>query len=153
MAPVKISYSDDKLRVAVDEQLCVARWTDTPDPNHFGEVLRGAQSAAVGRRAVLFNVVDAPGKLPRFSDEVRRAAQRMSEGLIPITKVTAHVILMDGFTGATVRMFLSTLTLLTRNGAPTKVFSALDEGSRWLSPHLTERATSERIEAAHATLR
>ena len=81
---MKISYSDEKLRVVVDDELCIARWLDTPDPKHFDEVLRGAQ--------------------------------HMSEGLQPITNATT-------------------------------------ERSRWLLPHLAERPSVARIEAAYAALR
>jgi len=118
MAP-SVRYSDAILRIVVEPGLCIARWADAPLAHHFPRVTEAMHQAAQGSGgAALFNVVDARGKLPRFDEEVRKAATRMARDITPYARATAHVLLLDGFTGAAVRMFLSTLALLTRSSAP-----------------------------------
>lgn len=149
----KLAFSDAVLRVAGDRDLCVVRWADSPGPQHFDAVLAAVRERAQqGQPVSLLNVVDAPGKLPRFDEAVRSAARRMSEGMTPHMRAVAHVILLEGFAGATVRMFVSTLTLLSRSSAPTKVFAELDEGRRWLSEQAGRRDTDGRLAALYGTV-
>jgi hypothetical protein len=146
-----LRFADATLRIVVDRGLCVARWADSPAPHHFPHVVTAVKAAADGPgRAALFNVVDAKGKIPRFNDEVRQAAGRMAIAITPISAGTAHVLLIDGFTGAAVRMFLSTLTLLTRSGPPTTVHSTLAAGAAWLANQAGTGITVPQIETAYA---
>lgn len=151
MAPV-VRHRDATLTLAVERGLCVARWADAPRATHF-PLVTAAMRAAAQPRAALFNVVDAQGKLPRFNDEVRRAAMEMARALAPLSMGTAHVLLLDGFTGAAVRMFLSTLTLLSRGGPPTTVHSSVAEGAAWLAAHAATGHTARAIEDAYHVVR
>ncbi|MCC6645755.1 MAG: hypothetical protein IT374_09310 [Polyangiaceae bacterium] len=129
-----LRHADEVLRLAVRRDLCVARWTDTPTPRHFDEIVRAIEEAArAGDRALLLNVVDAPGKLPRFTDELRRAGGAMGARMGPLTAATAHVVLLEGFVGTSVRMFLSTLTLLSRSGGSVSTSATVEDGARWLA--------------------
>ncbi len=47
-----------------------------------------ARRARSSHRGALLNVVDARGKLPRFDDEVRRAAAEMTRAVMPIAMGT-----------------------------------------------------------------
>jgi len=146
-----VRHRDEILTVATDRGLCVARWADSPSAHHF-PLLTAAMRAAADPRAALFNVVDARGKLPRFDEEVRRAAAEMARAIVPVASGTAHVLLLQGFTGAAVRMFLSTLTLLSRGGAPTTVHSSVAEGAAWLAKHAANGHSAESIASAYASV-
>ncbi len=133
---IVLHHDDEILRVHVHHNLCVARWQDTPTARHFGVITAAMRSAtAGGERAVLLNVVDAPGKIPRFTDELRQSGAAMSRAIDPLTAATAHVVLLDGFVGASVRMFLSTLGLLSRTPGVQSIFGQVDDGARWLATH------------------
>jgi hypothetical protein len=148
---LSVRYEDATLRIVTVRGLCVARWADSPLASHFSEVVTAMQAAADGSgRAALLNVIDAKGKLPRFNDEVRQAAGRMAKAITPISTGTAHVLLMDGFSGAAVRMFLSTLTLLSRASSPTTVHSTVSQGAAWLVDHALTNLATHQIEAAYA---
>lgn len=153
MPPI-VHHRDDVLCVVTERGLCVARWADAPKPHHFPVVAAAMRAAAdAAGRAALLNVVDAKGKLPRFDEEVRRAASEMTRVVTPISLGTAHVILLDGFTGAAVRMFLSTLTLLSRGSGPTTVHSSVAAGAAWLAGHAADGHTAASIEGAYAATR
>ncbi len=146
-----VRHRDEILTVATERGLCVVRWADAPKPQHF-PIVTAAFRVAAEPRAGLLNVVDARGKLPRFNDEVRRAAADLARAMTPISSGTAHVLLLDGFTGAAVRMFLSTLTLLARGGPPTTVHSSIAEGAAWLASQTAGGHTAQAIADAYATL-
>ncbi len=152
--PLIVRHEDDILRVVTDRGLCVARWADAPRAEHFAKVTTAMRAAAEGAGgAALLNVVDARGKLPRFDDGVRRAAAEMSQAITPIARGTAHVILIDGFSGAAVRMFLSTLTLVSRGRAPTTVHATVAAGAAWLAERAGQEHTAASIENAYAVAR
>ena len=54
---------------------------------------------------------------------------------------------MDGFSGAAVRMFLSTLTLLARASAPTTVHSTVSGGAACLAGLAAGELVAQEIEA------
>lgn len=148
------TFEDARLRLVVDQGLCVARWLDSPQPHHFPHVTTAMRRAAEETtRAALFNVVDAKGKMPRFDDAVRQSAAKMARDITPVAAATAHVLLLDGFSGAAVRMFLSTLTLLMRSSAPTSVHATVAAGAIWLAERAPAGWTAARIEAVYAALR
>ena len=133
---VELHHDDETLRVLVRDHLCVARWLDTPTARHFGVITAAMRAASVGgERAGLLNVIDAPGKMPRFTDELRHAGAAMSRAIDPLTAATAHVVLLDGLVGTSVRMFLSTLALLSRVPGVVSTCGQVDEGARWLAAH------------------
>ncbi len=146
-----VRHRDEILTVAIDRGLCVVRWADSPKAHHF-PLVTAAMRAAAEPRVALLNVVDARGKVPRFDEEVRRAAAEMARAISPVASGTAHVLLLEGFTGAAVRMFLSTLTLLSRSGAPTTVHSSVAEGAAWLAQHAAQGYSADAIARAYAGL-
>ena len=148
-----LRYTDATLRVVTDRRLCVVRWLDSPRARHFADVTAAFAHAVDkegGRGVGLFNVVDARGKLPRFNDEIRRAAGDMTRAITPGSAGAAHVILVDGIAGVTVRMFLATLTLLSRGTTPTTVHSSVDAGASWLAGVLAPSPSAAQILAAYA---
>jgi hypothetical protein len=149
--PPTLHHADEVLRIVIDRGLCVARWADAPAAFHFPLVTAAIREA--GRelgRAGLFNVIDAPGKMPRFSEPVRQAGARMARDITPLVAATAHVVLLDGFSGAAVRMFLSTLNLLARGGPIATVHATLEAGAEWLAPRAPGDWTPARISGAYA---
>lgn len=146
-----LHHDDEILRILVRDNLCVARWLDTPTALHFTVITSAMKAANVGGRAALLNVVDAPGKMPRFTDELRQAGAAMSKAIDPLTAATAHVVLLDGLVGTSVRMFLSTLSLLSRRAGITSTFGAVDEGARWLAaqPQVPRRWTAAELLSAY----
>lgn len=146
---VSLRYEDAVLRVAIGEGLCLVRWADSPQPRHFSELLAAMRTAsAQSGHAAMLSVVDAKGKLPRFTDEVRGAAQDMAKQSAPLGSGTAHVILVEGFTGAAVRMFVSTLNLLSRSQVPTSVHASIPQAAAWLAEHAPGWSAGQ-IEAAY----
>lgn len=154
MTGAVLRHTDEVLRLAVRDDLCVARWTDTPTPRHFDEIVRAIRAAAkTGDRAILLNVVDAPGKMPRFTDDLRKAGGAMAVAMEPLTAATAHVVLLDGFIGTSVRMFLSTLTLLSRSSGAVSTSARVDDAARWLAEQPRRRRwTSTEIVEVYRSL-
>jgi hypothetical protein len=153
MAPA-LRHGDEILRIVVDRGLCVARWADTPAALHFPLITTAMREAAAELgRAGLLNVIDAAGKVPRFSEPVRQAAVRMARDITPLAAATAHVVLLKGFSGAAVRMFLSTLNLLARGGPIATVHATLTAGAEWLAPRTPGEWTAARISSAYALAR
>jgi hypothetical protein len=149
--PPALHHADEILRIVIDRGLCVARWADAPAALHFPLVTAAMRLAAreLGR-AGLLNVIDAPGKMPRFTEPVRQAGAQMARDITPLVAATAHVVLLDGFSGAAVRMFLSTLSLLARGGPTATVHATLDAGVDWLATRAPGDWTPSRISAAYA---
>jgi hypothetical protein len=152
LARPAVVFADEKLRIASYEDLLVLRWMDSPGVVHFEAALRTARKAAERGRLGLLSVADAPSKRPHLTVEEAAAGKRMSEGFQNVTKAVAHVILMDGFVGASARMIISTLILVRRSGSPNKVFSTLEEGQRWLAPFLSSPAVADRALEIFASL-
>ena len=71
----------------------------------------------------------------------------MAVAMEPLTAATAHVVLLDGFIGTSVRMFLSTLTLLSRSSGAVSTSAQVHDGARWLAGRARPRRrwTSEEI--------
>jgi hypothetical protein len=148
-ARVKVVYQDATLRQAYARNVHLVAWFDAPslDQMHAYGRCAKALSERYGGESCLFNVVVTG--VPRFSAEVRQAAADYSrEGAHTVG--TAHVILVGGLLGSSVRAFLSTAMLLGRPPNPTKVFATLDAAGRWMAQNLLERS-SERWSAAELT--
>ena len=145
-----LRYRDATLRVAILPRLCVVRWFDSPQLHHFPEIVAAMKAAGEGGGAGLFNVVDGGGKLPSFGGGVREAASEFARELTPLSVGAAHIILVGGLTGTAVRMFLSTLTLLSRSKAPTTIHTSVADGAAWMAKHLGQGMTTAQIDAVFA---
>ncbi len=122
-------FEDAVLRLSRFENLVIAAWFDAPEVRHMLEVEKG--SLAVGSVGALLANVPVRGR-PRFSDDVRREAVRMSkEGRFRLG--VAHIIVAEGLTGSATRAFLSMVVLVSRPKNPVKVCGEVDEGATFLA--------------------
>lgn len=142
----RIVYEDGTLRQGYCRNLHVVAWYDAPslDQMHAYGAAARSLSDRWGRKSGLVNVVVTG--VPRFSAEVRDAtAQYTREGAHDVG--AAHVILVGGLLGASVRAFLSTAMLLGRPPNPTKVFAGIDEAALWMARNFATRS-DERWDSA-----
>ncbi|MFW6067895.1 MAG: hypothetical protein ACOC97_06130 [Myxococcota bacterium] len=136
MAALRTLYEDDTLRVVVEGNMAVAVWTGAPSVDqlrrlHGGlNVLRSENPDG----GAFMNVV--VGGTPRFSNEVREEAARITQDTGPTDRGTAHVVLIEGMAGAAVRAFIGTMTLMGRPKIPTKTFGDLTSAADWLLARL-----------------
>ena len=121
------------MTIATAPHLIVVAWTATPTV----ELVR--EFADANRRlrrrfpegAAMVNLVLRGA--PRFEGEVLKETAALLKEVSPWRSATAHVILVDGFAGAAVRSFLSTLNLLARSSRPVKVSGDIESAVDWLS--------------------
>lgn len=128
----QIVYEDATLRQAYARNLHVVAWYDAPslEQMHAYASCAKALSDRWRRRSGLMNLV--VGGVPRFTAEVREAAAEYTrEGAHGAG--AAHVILVSGLLGSSVRAFLSTAMLLGRPPNPTRVFGGIAEAARWMA--------------------
>ncbi len=113
----------------------VAVWREAPTVARMQAVWAATRTlnAVHPERTGFLNLI-AAGR-PQFSAEVREeTAAQSRRGLH--RRGVAHVILVPGLLGVSVRAFLSTAILLGRPVNPTRVFGAVDEAAGWLAPQL-----------------
>lgn len=140
MGGIEIVYEDATLRQGYSRNLHVVAWYDAPSLSQmhaYGACAR-ALAGRAGCPSGLMNVV-VEG-MPRFSPEVREAtAEYTREGAHEVG--AAHVILVGGLLGSSVRAFLSTAMLLGRPPNPTKVFGDVDGAARWMAGNFAARSS------------
>lgn len=122
-------FEDAVLRLSRFENLVIAAWFDAPEVHHMLEVEKSA--LAVGSLGALLANVAVRGR-PRFSDDVRREAVRMSKAA-RFRLGVAHIVLADGLTGSAARAFLSMVVLVSRPSNPVKVCGEIEEGAAFLA--------------------
>lgn len=124
--------------VATEKNLVIVRWSTSPSAAQF-KMLREASEAVASEYggSGLLNVV-VQG-VPRFDEDMRTEAARISKSEGQRGLGVAHVVLLPGLAGTTVRAFLSTIALVARPKAPTSTFDALDPAARWLAERLAAR--------------
>lgn len=135
----EVVHDDGTLRQAYCRNVHVVAWYDAPslEQMHTYGAAAKALSARWERRSALMNIVVTG--VPRFSSEVREAAAEYTrEGAHGVG--AAHIILVGGLLGSSVRAFLSTAMLLGRPPNPTKVFGGIDEAALWMGRNLAERS-------------
>lgn len=136
---VQIVYEDGTLRQAYCRNVHIAAWYDAPslEQMHAYGACAKALSQRFGGKTALLNVVVTG--VPRFSSEVRDAAAEYTrEGAHSVG--AAHIILVGGLLGSSVRAFLSTAMLLGRPPNPTKVFGSIETAAFWMARNLTDRS-------------
>lgn len=113
----------------------IAVWRDAPRTDQLETMFDLAQSRRknVGDLAFLNMVIAGT---PRFSADVRETTVRRVKEQ-PFV-VTAHLLLLPGLVGSTVRAFISTLNLLARPQGPTQVFGDTDEALDWLIKRMAD---------------
>lgn len=136
MALVEILHADGTLRLGASRNLVVYVWHDAPtlpQLRECGRVSRAVARAHPEGTALLDLIV---GGIPRFSEDVRAEAARVSNDPSVSSLGAADVVLVTGLAGAAVRGFLGTLTLLSRMPRPRKVFGDVASAAAWLAPRL-----------------
>lgn len=135
----QIVHEDGTLRQAYCRNVHVAAWYDAPTVEQmhaYGACAKALSTRWQGKSALLNVVVTG---VPRFSSEVREAAAEYTrEGAHTVG--AAHIILVGGLLGSSVRAFLSTAMLLGRPPNPTKVFANIEQAAFWMGRNLAERS-------------
>lgn len=140
MARLELVHDDGTMRQWYCRNVQIVAWFDAPTLEQMHAYGRAASALSMrfDRKSALMNII-AGGTVPRFSSEVREAAATYTrEGAHQIG--AAHILLLSGLLGSSVRAFLSTMMLLGRPPNPTKVFGDLDTASLWMARNLTERS-------------
>jgi len=123
--------------VGSERNLTIARWDGVPTVDQLRAI--GAANDAIATThpggGGLLNVVI--GGTPRFDEALRTEAMRLAriEGARGLG--AAHVVLVPGLAGMTVRTFFSTLTLVSQPKSPTRTFDDLDAAASWLAERLS----------------
>ena len=141
------SSDDSILRLTSVGHVAIAAWNDAPPTVEyidrlaaFLRALRKAHPRGVG----FINLI-IDGR-PTFSDGVRKATGKLMRDE-PIELGSAQVVLLRGFKGIAVRMFLNSVILLGRPQFPHKIFANLEEALDWIDPLVAaggpDRATLE----------
>ncbi len=138
MADYEVEFSDRCLRIATVDNLELASWFDAPEMKHMEAIDRvyKRMKRRVKGGVGFVNVV--VGGVPKFSAEVRDEAARQTADVDDRDIATAHIILVDGIVGSTVRAFMSTTMLIGRPPHPTKVFGDIPTAATWLAVRLAE---------------
>jgi hypothetical protein len=140
MGRTEIVYHDATLRQAYHRNLHVCAWYDAPNLEQmhaYGGAAKSLSMRYEGKSALMNVVVTG---VPRFSGEVREAAAEYTrEGAH--SAGAAHVILVGGLLGSSVRAFLSTIVLIGRPPNPTKVFGDLGQAGTWMAGNLNQRSS------------
>jgi hypothetical protein len=139
MARLELVHEETTMRQWYCRNVQISAWFDAPTLDQMHAYGRAARSLSMrfGGRSALMNVI--VGGVPRFTSEVRQAAADYTkEGAHQIG--AAHIILVDGLLGSSVRAFLSTMMLLGRPPNPTRVFGDIASASEWMAQHLTEKS-------------
>lgn len=139
-SPLEVVYEDETLRQGFSRNVHFVTWHDAPTADQmraYGNTARSVHNQHPDGSGLINMVVTGT---PRFSNEVRELAMTYTrEGLH--SAGTAHVILVRGLLGSSVRAFLGTTVLLGRPPNPTKVFADIDSASRWMVTNLEARGS------------
>ncbi len=130
-----IDHGGVRLTIASRPPLLVTIYADAPTLDDI-EVLdrhqRIANARAQGRCLNLAWIrPSVVATLP--SEELRARTRRMLAELGRDVAANAQIVDAAGFTGATVRMLLTSLGVLTRPPHPTQVFAQIEHGIEWLA--------------------
>jgi hypothetical protein len=134
---VSVMYEDRTLRVVSDGYALLTAWFDTPRPEHLRALVRAAEThhqRLRGQKHVVASILI--GGSPDFSDEMRKLTAEVGMRMAPWRAATAHVVLFGGLRGVIARSITSTVLLISRSRAPTKVFDSIDPAIPWLLSHL-----------------
>lgn len=128
----EVLYEDATLRVWAVRNVLGVVWFEAPtleqmrELTRIGKVRGRTHPDGLG----LFQLVVRG--TPRFTDEVRAEVERVARENV-FARGGAHVILVDGLAGSAARAFLSTVLLIRRRRAPTKVFGDIGEAATWFA--------------------
>lgn len=137
-APQATVYSDERALFVHASDLFLCGWRDAPTMVQMRALAEhGARTEKEHGPLALINV--AFGGVPTFPDDVRTYAAELTRDAALFQTCRAHVVTIPGFVGAAVGAFINTFMLLGRPPRPTKMFRAVDEAARWVSPQVARR--------------
>ncbi len=138
----EVHHDDPVLYVVTLRNVTLSVWTGSPELAQWQAVGRISEALSKrngAERAMLSVVVRG---LPKFNDVARGELVKVMKNPAYFPVGVAHLVLLDGLAGSTVRAFLSTARLLSRSSVPAAVFGAEDEAILWILEKL--RGTKER---------
>lgn len=114
-----VLYQDSTFRMAHYGCVVGAAWLDAPHASQMGMfAMHARRVSAMHEGSFLFNII--VDGTPSFDPKVREEAARLTaEGVN--RRGAGHLILVEGFRGAAVRAFLSSLLVINRPKTPTVV--------------------------------
>jgi hypothetical protein len=133
-------HDDATLHVESRDDLLIVVWRDAPTGPQmlvFENAAREHARAWPKGTACANLVVSGT---PRFSDEVRTAAARMSRDRTLLGLGVAHVVLVGGLRGTAARAFLGGIVLIAGLSRRAHVFGDIDASSAWLAEKLARGA-------------
>lgn len=132
---VRVVHRDGSNVVAVWENLVLAVWGESPALASM-EAIHRSHLEVLERRASVGHLVLVEGTPKMPSPEARDHAARYSSQ----SRMSAIAIVLDGegFWMSAARALLTTVLFVTRNEAPTKLFSRLEHAVTWQAAALGE---------------
>jgi hypothetical protein len=146
-----VLHEDSLLRLTVQKNVAFAVWSGPPTVTQVHALGRAAEKLTSQKAAGVALVSVVSGGVPKFSDGVRDELVRLMKSRENFKLGVAHLVLLDGFAGTTVRAFLGTTILLSRTPAPTRVFGRADDALAWVHERVrgsAERWTPAELESA-----
>lgn len=146
MVAPKTLYESARGFFVEKRNVLIVVWRDAPDLADIRAWHRlGLFMAKEHATSACIDVVVAG--TPRFSDDVRRAAEELArdERIFPLG--IAHVLLIPGLGGSAVRAFIGTILLVARPPAPAKVVGDVPSAIAWLLPKLGAGWTAAELRA------
>lgn len=137
-------FRDERVVLFAGEEVFIARWVQAPSMVQMEAMRRVARphEASVSGGCGLFNIV-VSGKA-NFSPEFRAYAAKVSADPDRFRRFRAHVILLEGLRGVTVKLFVNTFALLNRPPVATAAFREVGLAADWALPFLAEDGWSGR---------
>ncbi len=139
-------------RILVDDRAVIARirnvgfvgWRDAPTLDHMVAWHRLARTLHKEHGAANACIDVVVRGTPRFTEDVRRAAEELARDTKAFELGLVHALLIPGMAGTAVRMFIQTVLLVGRPANPVKVVSDIPSALGWLGPRVAAHGWTER---------
>lgn len=137
-------FRDERVVLFAAEEVFIARWVEAPTMVQMEAMRRVSRphEASVSGGCGLFNIV-VSGQA-NFTPEFRAHAAKVSADPDRFRRFRAHVILLEGLRGLTVKLFVNTFALLTRPPVATAAFREAGSAAHWALPLLADGGWSEK---------
>jgi hypothetical protein len=138
MATTETLYTDADVQISAHRNLLIVAFSDAPAAEHLrecGRIARVLTRKYPGGIGLLDLVLSGT---PRFSNEMRDEAVKLSRDPALFRQGVADVVLIPGLIGVATRSFLSTVSLLSRSPNPRSAFGTLEAADAWLVPRLSD---------------
>jgi len=131
---IQVVHEDKTFRLATWRNLTIATWYDAPNAQQVRRIRRSNENMAARYPDGIGFMNAIMGGSPRFGAEMRAEVEALLKESRTYSVGSVHVVEVRGLKGATVRAFLSTLTLISP--VPTRVFGNIDDAADWMAPRL-----------------